>query len=674
MPSNCRFGNCEIQPQHNRIIRGGEEIRIPPRVMEVLVYLIEHRDRVVSIDELLESFWNGRVVEESTIHRRISQIRTSLGDTARDALYIKTVSKRGYQAVADYAPLGEPAETEPAQSPEAGPVPPPSLAPEPGLAPPKDIISPARWGQAPLALMAGTVIVLVVITAFLTVRTDDDSAALRDADTALPGEPVESIGLLPFASLSDSKDVQFFAGGIGEAILGELTRVGHLKVASQTATAQRLSQGQTLTEIGEGVGVDYLLEGSVSSAGEELLITATLVRASDGHQVVSRNYRHRLDAGFDEQARLATMIAQTAHNRIWEDWRRRAPERFEAFRGVAPSAVDLYLDAQVQYNAWLLGEKGDLMLALELAERAAVIDPGFSLAHSDVAWNAMRRNYPNLSAAEASVKAHAALDRLQQRNPSDTNVDFMRIQTWIQLDLDYKKADALYQEMVAQAPDAPWWRTFRANIALREGFLQKGVKLLEMEFSGKDISLIKAEFLPTYAAVLHASGDLEKSLEMCQEALTLYSAGPMKAQVLHTRASVLFDQGKVDEARSVALEGWQLGRRHQPEMFAALFVKLGETDLAREILASAEPTQTNRGYFALGYQALGEYSTSLDWLREGVLDRDRSVLDIMRSSIWSNEVVQDPRFGEIMSLLESLETHTREYSEIKDLNPGSIQL
>ncbi|MDG1302809.1 MAG: TIR domain-containing protein, partial [Pseudomonadales bacterium] len=94
------FGEVEIQPDQNTVIKEGVGHQLPARAMDVLIYLIKHNDRVVSGGELLDTFWVGRVVEESTIHRQISKIRIAVGDSAREAKYIKTVSKRGYQAVA----------------------------------------------------------------------------------------------------------------------------------------------------------------------------------------------------------------------------------------------------------------------------------------------------------------------------------------------------------------------------------------------------------------------------------------------------------------------------------------------------------------------------------------------------------------------------------------------
>ena len=95
-----QFGDLEIQPYFNTITFDGVTSQLSPRVMDVLVHLVENSDRIVSANELLETFWTDRVVEESTIRRHISQVRTALGDSAKEAKYIKTVSKRGYQAVA----------------------------------------------------------------------------------------------------------------------------------------------------------------------------------------------------------------------------------------------------------------------------------------------------------------------------------------------------------------------------------------------------------------------------------------------------------------------------------------------------------------------------------------------------------------------------------------------
>ena len=99
LSSSWRFGDVDVHPDLNTVVRDGVETPVPPRVMEVLVRLIEHRETVVTTEELLQTYWPGRIVEESTLHRLVSQMRQALGDSARSPKYIRTVSKRGYQAL-----------------------------------------------------------------------------------------------------------------------------------------------------------------------------------------------------------------------------------------------------------------------------------------------------------------------------------------------------------------------------------------------------------------------------------------------------------------------------------------------------------------------------------------------------------------------------------------------
>ena len=100
-----KFGDWLIEPQLNRIRRGDQEQLLEPLTMNVLAYLVENAGDVVSQDALLQHFWPGRFVEESTIHRRINQIRRALGDDAKHPIYIETISKRGYRTIASVSPI-----------------------------------------------------------------------------------------------------------------------------------------------------------------------------------------------------------------------------------------------------------------------------------------------------------------------------------------------------------------------------------------------------------------------------------------------------------------------------------------------------------------------------------------------------------------------------------------
>jgi DNA-binding winged helix-turn-helix (wHTH) protein/predicted ATPase len=101
------FAACELDTNTYELRRDGKVIRVEPQVYDVLVYLIEHRDRVVAKEELLDEVWKTRFVTESTLTTRIKEVRRAVGDDGRLQRVVRTVHGRGYRFVADVAHRGE---------------------------------------------------------------------------------------------------------------------------------------------------------------------------------------------------------------------------------------------------------------------------------------------------------------------------------------------------------------------------------------------------------------------------------------------------------------------------------------------------------------------------------------------------------------------------------------
>jgi DNA-binding winged helix-turn-helix (wHTH) protein/pimeloyl-ACP methyl ester carboxylesterase len=114
-------GDCVLDPTARELRRDGEAVHVEPQVFDLLLYLIENRDRVVSKDDLLSAIWHGRTVSESTLNSRINAVRRAVGDSGERQQFIRTVSRRGFRFVAevqqDGSAAGEPAAgTEPSPS------------------------------------------------------------------------------------------------------------------------------------------------------------------------------------------------------------------------------------------------------------------------------------------------------------------------------------------------------------------------------------------------------------------------------------------------------------------------------------------------------------------------------------------------------------------------------
>src|SRR5690349_4738474 len=104
------FGDITVDLGRMAAARAGVSIPLEPKAFDVLVYLIEHRDRLVTKDELLEAVWTGTFVTPNVLTRAVAQIRKALGESPDDARYIETVAKRGYRFVAPVT-VGVPAGT-----------------------------------------------------------------------------------------------------------------------------------------------------------------------------------------------------------------------------------------------------------------------------------------------------------------------------------------------------------------------------------------------------------------------------------------------------------------------------------------------------------------------------------------------------------------------------------
>jgi pimeloyl-ACP methyl ester carboxylesterase len=93
------FGDCEIDTARFELSRGGQTSAVEPQVLELLIFLIDRRDRVVARDEMFETIWKGRVVSDATLSSRIKAARQAIGDDGTQQLYIKTIHGRGFRFV-----------------------------------------------------------------------------------------------------------------------------------------------------------------------------------------------------------------------------------------------------------------------------------------------------------------------------------------------------------------------------------------------------------------------------------------------------------------------------------------------------------------------------------------------------------------------------------------------
>lgn len=140
----------------------------------------------------------------------------------------------------------------------------------------------------------------------------DGGSEARLVIAELSEDPRPSIAVLPFADMSPEKDQEYFSDGMTEEILNVLAKVSELRVTARTSAFAFKGRDQDLRAVGDSLGVQYIVEGSVRKSGEQLRITAQLIDAADGSHMWSESYDEALTAAnvFDIQTRIAGSISE----------------------------------------------------------------------------------------------------------------------------------------------------------------------------------------------------------------------------------------------------------------------------------------------------------------------------------------------------------------------------
>ena len=193
-----------------------------------------------------------------------------------------------------------------------------------------------------------------------------------------------SIAVLPFDDMSPDKDQAYFAEGIAEEILNTLAQLNELKVAGRTSSFSLKEKDLTIEEIGKTLNVNHVLEGSVRKQGNQIRITAQLIKVDDGFHIWSKKYDRDLDDIFAIQDELAQSIGEVLLEKL-------APEQIEKLKTNLPrnsQAYDLFLSAKhIHWNVYRSGgaKQKDFEKSERLFLEAITLDSTYALAYAGLA-------------------------------------------------------------------------------------------------------------------------------------------------------------------------------------------------------------------------------------------------------------------------------------------------
>jgi adenylate cyclase len=199
------------------------------------------------------------------------------------------------------------------------------------------------------------------------------------ATTRPPARP--SIAVMPFTSFGGDGEDSYFADGMTEDIITELSRFQELIVTARNSTFAYRNQAVDLRQVGRELRVRYVLEGSVRRAGARIRVTAQLIDAENGHHLWAERFDRKLEDVFEVQDELTRKIVATLAEKVSDHERRRL--RNDA-RTDNLEAYELVLRGR---DLWFKFTPEDNARAQELYQRAIALDPGYARAYASLAWS-----------------------------------------------------------------------------------------------------------------------------------------------------------------------------------------------------------------------------------------------------------------------------------------------
>ena len=311
------FAGHTLDTDRRELRRGDDVIAVEPQVFDLLVYLVQNRDRVVSKDDLIASVWRNRIVSDSTLTSRINAARKAVGDSGEEQKLIRTVAA---QRTALCRRCARGVKCRPSRR--------------------------------------------------IAVATADE---IHEPRTALPLPDRPAIAVLPFINMSGEAEQEYFSDGISEDIITALSKLRWFFVIARNSSFVYKGKSVHMKQIAEELGVGYVVEGSVRKGGDRVRITVQLNDVATGSHIWAERYDRSLADVFAVQDEITEAIVAAIEPQLY------AAENFRARRKPPDSmdAWDLVMRALSHY--WRVTRQ-DNLVAQALLEKAIAIDPNYGQA------------------------------------------------------------------------------------------------------------------------------------------------------------------------------------------------------------------------------------------------------------------------------------------------------
>jgi TolB-like protein/tetratricopeptide (TPR) repeat protein len=477
-----------------------------------------------------------------------------------------------------------------------------------------------------IGALAVLAIVVVIVDRFVPRdSTSEKQAPPLDATVS----STKSIAVLPFLDMSQAKDQEYFADGITEELLNLLARNPGIKVIGRTSSFQFKGKNEDLRVIGEKLGVNHLLEGSVRKAGDKVRITAQLIRAGDGSHVWSETYDRELNDVFAVQDDIAGEVVRALKVTLL------GPPA--APRTLDPETHALFLQGQ-----FFLSRKSpdDMQRSIDYFEQALARDPTFAPAWVGV--GAASFNLTNsIERDKWFAKARAAAQKAIELAPESGDGYASLAMAIAAQDWNWSEVGRLVAR--ARELDPRGQRTLSASASFA-WFTGDNAGAIDAFRQITEIDPLSTTAWHNYAHVLKNAARYDEAERAARKALEL---NPGQVSGYATLALIQALRGDGAAALASAVE--------EPDEFwkaatmpIALFAA-GKPDEAAAALSTLREKYSDTAAYqiAMCYAFLGKRDDALDWLERALAQRDDGLTEVLNEPTFAS-LRDAPRYREVV--------------------------
>jgi TolB-like protein/DNA-binding winged helix-turn-helix (wHTH) protein/Tfp pilus assembly protein PilF len=623
------FKTFRLDATNHLLWRNEDRVPLAPKAFDLLAYLVEHAGRLVTQDEILEALWSGTYVNPEVLRKYILEIRRTLGDRPDNPTFIETVPKRGYRFV---APVLEESAAKPVVAAMSSAIEKSTTEENTrsAVALLEEKSSSGRyrvWKLAVLPVLAVLAAAAIAGQHFRVARRVTNAPSVRNT----------SIAVLPFADMSAAKDQEYFSDGLAEQLINDLAKVPNLNVVGRSSAFQFKGRNEDLREVGRKLGVANVLEGSVRHDGNNVRITAELIKTDDGFQLWSQTYDREIKDIFAVEDEIALSATEALQLKLLGG----SGQPFVANpRGTNPEVYQAYL--QAKYFSGRGQSKEDYGKALAYTDKAIELDKKYAPA-----W-ALRAAVQNMMAeigltdtTEGFRKARDDAERAIALDPNLASAYVALATTQIFYDWDWDAADTSLTKAAVLEPGNVDIVRIRAYLSLVLGNLDQATRLYQQAVA---LDPLRTNSYLTVGQLLQTAGRYDEAQAALQKALDL---NPQVTFAHLTRGQILIAQGKPQQGLAeIEKEPSEWGKLvgeamvyhalgHEQDSNAALaeFIAKNDTDAAYQV--------------AQIYAFRGESDKTFEWLERAYKQRDGGLSGIKSDPLFKN-LRHDPRYTELL--------------------------